>query len=127
MQKVDLKEEIEAAQVSSGGGGKLERLKQKLLEVEKSMLEVSAQLEENEGKLTEVTQERDGVYKRLGRSKQFNSVDSRDRWIEGEVENIDKKVKEKEHLAEEVEAHVKETKERLREVDAFENCGETEE
>ena len=127
LQKVDLKEEIEAAQVSSGGGGKLERLKQKLLEVEKSMLEVSAQLEEKEGKLTEVTQERDGVYKRLGRRKQFNSVDARDRWIEGEVENIDKKVKEKEHLAEEVEAHVKETKERLREVEAFENCRETEE
>ena len=43
------------------------------------------------------------------------------------MENIDKKVKEKDHLAEEVEAYVKETKERLREVDAFENGRETEE
>ena len=85
------------------------------------MLEASAELEEKEGRLTEVTQERDGVYKRLGRSKQFNSADARDRWIKGEVEKINEKVKEKEQLAREVEAHVEETKERLREVEVFEN------
>ena len=126
-QQVDLKAEIETAQVSSGGGGKLERLKQKLMEVEKRMLEASAELEEKEGRLTEVTQERDGVYKRLGRSKQFNSADARDRWIKGEVEKINEKVKEKEQLAREVEAHVEETKERLREVEVFENGKEEKE
>ena len=126
-QQVDLKAEIETAQVSSGGGGKLERLKQKLMSVEKRMLEASAELEEKEGRLTEVTQERDGVYKRLGRSKQFNSADARDRWIKGEVEKINEKVKEKEQFAREVEAHVEETKERLREVEMFENGKEEKE
>ena len=91
------------------------------MEVEKRMLEASAELEEKEGRLTEVTQERDGVYKRLGRSKQFNSADARDRWIKGEVEKINEKVKEKEQLAREVEAHVEETKEHLREVEVLEN------
>ena len=127
LQKVDLEEEIEAAQVSSGGGGNLERLKQKLMEVEKSMSEVSAQLQEKEGRLTEVTQERDGVYKRLGRSKQFNSEEARDRWIEGEVEEIKEKVKEKENLAREVEVRVEETKQSLREVEAFEDGREVKE
>ena len=46
------------------------------MEVEKSMCEVSAELEDKEGRLTEVSQERDGIYKKLGRSKQFNSLDA---------------------------------------------------
>ena len=121
LQKVDLKEEIEAAQVSSGGGDKLERLKQNLMKVEKSMLEVSVELEEKEKRHTEVTQERDGVYKRLGRSKQFNSVEARDQWIEEEMKKIKEKMKEKEHLAEEMERRVKETKKSLREVEVFED------
>ena len=81
LKKVDIEEEIETTQVSSGGGGKLERLEQKFKEVERSLFEASVEVEIREAKLSEVSKEREGIYSRLGRSRQFASVEARDRWI----------------------------------------------
>ena len=127
LKKVDLEEEIEGTQVSSGGGGKLERLEQKLKELEKSTLEVSAEVEKREARLSEVTKEREGIYSRLGRSRQFRSVDARDKWIEEEVEKIQQSIQEKEGFEKELQALVDERKQKLREVEAFEESREAKE
>ena len=127
LKKVDLEEEIEATQVSSGGGGKLERLELKSREMEKNALEVSTEVEEREARLSEVTKEREGIYSRLGRSRQFRSVEARDKWIEEEVEKIRQGIHEKEGIEQELQALVDERKQKLRKVEAYEESREAKE
>ena len=127
LKKVDLEEEIEVTQVSSGGGGKLERLELKLKNLEKSILEVSAEVENREARLSEVTKEREGIYSRLGRSRQFRSVEARDTWIEEEVEKIRQGIQEKEGFEKELQAFVDERKQKLSKVEAFEESREAKE
>ena len=127
LKKVDIEEEIETTQVSSGGGGKLERLEQKFKEVERSLFEASVEVEIREAKLSEVSKEREGIYSRLGRSRQFASVEARDRWIGEEVKKIGESIQDKEGYEKELQALVEKRKQKLSEVEAFEESREAKE
>lgn len=126
LKKVDFEEEIEATQVASGGGG-LERLQQKFKEVEKSSFEASVEVEKREAKLSEVNKERERIYSRLGRSRQFGSVEARDRWIGEEVKKIRESIQEKKGYEKELQALVEKRKQKLIEVEAFEASREAKE
>ena len=127
LKKVDLEEEINNAQVSSGGGGKLERLEQKLSEVEKSLTEVSDEVCKRETRLSETTKEMESIYARLGRSRQFPTEDARDNWIRIEVEKIEESLREKMNFEEELQTFVNERRRKLREIETFEENREAEE
>ena len=127
LRKVDLEEEIGVTQVSSGGGGKMGRLEQSLKKVEKSLNDVAAEAEKWESKLSEVSKERDAIYSRLGRSRQFPSVGARDRWIEKEVAKIRETIQEKQGFEKDLQALVQERKLKLRRVEEFERVRESKE
>ena len=127
LRKVDLEEEIRVTQVSSGAGGKMGRLEQNLKQVEKSLNDVAAEAEKWESKLSEVSKERDAIYSRLGRSRQFPSVGARDRWIEKEVAKIRETIQEKQGFEKDLQALVQERKLKLRRVEEFERVRESKE
>ena len=127
LKKVDLEEEIINAQVSSGGGGKLERLEQKLREVEKSLTEVSDEVGKRESRLSETTKEMESIYARLGRSRQFPTAEARDNWIRKEVEKIEDSIREKKNFEGELQTFVNEKRRKLREIEIFEENREADE
>ena len=127
LKKVDLEEEIINAQVSSGGGGKLERLEQKLREVEKSLTEVSDEVGKRETRLSETTKEMESIYARLGRSRQFPTEEARDNWIRKEVEKIEDSIREKKNFEGELQTFVNEKRRKLREIEIFEENREADE
>ena len=127
LRKVDLEEEIRVTQVSSGAGGRMGQLEQNLKEVEKSLNDVAAEAEKWESKLGEVSNERDAIYSRLGRSRQFPSVGARDRWIEKEVAKIRETIQEKQGFEKDLQALVQERKLKLRRVEEFERVRESKE
>ena len=127
LKKVDLEEEINNTQVSSGGGGKLERLEQKLREVEKSLTEVSDEVGKRETRLSETTKEMESIHARLGRSRQFPTEEARDNWIRKEVEKIEDSIREKKNFEGELQTFVNERRRKLREIETFEENREAEE
>ena len=127
LKKVDLEEEINNTQVSSGGGGKLERLEQKLREVEKSLTEVSDEVGKRETRLSETTKEMESIHARLGRSRQFPTEEARDNWIRKEVEKIEDSIREKKNFEGELQTFVNEKRRKLREIEIFEENREADE
>ena len=127
LKKADLEEEINNAQVSSGGGGKLERLEQKLREVEKSLTELADEVGKRETRLSETTKEMESIYARLGRSRQFPTEDARDNWIRIEVEKIEESIREKMNFEEELQTLLNERRQKLREIETFEENREAKE